>query len=154
MDHKIKQQYREPDVKMEERTQISYLIQEDFREETASANNRWDIQGTAVCVDVPNEENRSMKICGENSSIRTVFPAQEGKLAVSLWVRMEIHNTGVNVLTLYAGRECGDADKVIQMDTEGAYFYAYDGKKKQKLCHFESDAWYSVYLVQIGRAHV
>ncbi len=153
MDHKIKQQYREPDVKMEERTQISYLIQEDFREETASANNRWDIQGTAVCVDVPNEENRSMKICGENSSIRTVFPAQEGKLAVSLWVRMEIHNTGVNVLTLYAGRECGDADKVIQMDTEGAYFYAYDGKKKQKLCHFESDAWYSVYLVLDTKSH-
>ncbi len=146
MDHKIVQQYQQPDVKMEKETQISYLIQEDFREKAVPINNRWDIQGTAVCVDVPNEENRSMKICGEHSSIRAVFPAQGGKLVVSLWVRMEIHNTGVNVLTLYTDRECGGEDQVIQMDTEGAYFYSYDGRKKQKLCHFESDAWYSVYL--------
>lgn len=89
------------------------------------------------------------------------FEPVSGKLIISMWVRMDIHNTGVNVFTLFgestesgkrneAGRDAGNIDgakiPVIKLDTEGAYFYAYDGKKKQKLSHFNSDDWYSVYV--------
>jgi len=89
------------------------------------------------------------------------FEPVSGKLIISMWVRMDIHNTGVNVFTLFgestesgkrndACRDAGNIDgakiPVIKLDTEGAYFYAYDGKKKQKLSHFNSDDWYSVYV--------
>ncbi len=89
------------------------------------------------------------------------FEPVSGKLIISMWVRLDIHNTGVNVMTLFG--DSADAEKqsdaggdimhvgegkipVIKLDTEGAYFYAYDGQKKQKLSHFNSDDWYSVYV--------
>lgn len=146
MDHKIFRNYEEPDADMGTRTQISYLIQEDFREKLVSGDGQWEIQGTADCVDIPDRENRSIRICGESSSIRKVFPAAAGKLIFAVWVKLEIHNTGVNLFSLYGRGKNGEEKKVIQMDTEGAYFYAYDGIKKQKLRHYDSDAWYSVYV--------
>ncbi len=82
---------------------------------------------------------------GEGTCVQKIFPKASGRLVISLWVKMDIHNTGANVLTLL-GEHAGQSQKVLQLDTEGAYFYAYDGEKKQKLSHFQSDDWYSIYV--------
>ncbi len=74
------------------------------------------------------------------------FTATEGRIVVSLWIKPDIHNTGVNVMTVYGDSEAKENAPVFVMDTEGAFFYTYDGAKKCKLSHFESDVWYSVYL--------
>lgn len=146
MDHKIFRNYEEPDADLGMRTHLSYLIQEDFQESAPDSGALWETAGVAECVEVPNRENRSMRICGDGSSIRRAIPAAAGKLVFSIWVKMEVHNTGVNLFTLYTKGKDGKEEKVIQMDTEGAYFYAYDGAVKQKLCRYDSDVWYSVYV--------
>ena len=86
-----------------------------------------------------------LRIAGEGTCVQKKIEKTHGRLVISLWVKMDIHNTGVNVLTLLGEHE-GQIHKVLQLDTEGAYFYAYDGQKKQKLGHFQSDDWYSIYV--------
>lgn len=101
------------------RTDISYIIDEDFSDTPIDCGNR---------------------------ILRKDFEPAGGKLVLALWVKMDIHNTGVNLATLYGNGETGDEKEVLRIDTEGAYMYAYDGKRKQKLRHFQSDEWYSLYL--------
>lgn len=74
------------------------------------------------------------------------FNATDGRIIINLWIKPEIHNTGVNVLTVYGYDNTNNEIPVFIMDTEGAFFYTYDGISKKKLCHFESDKWYSIYL--------
>ncbi len=87
-----------------------------------------------------------LRINGDESLHRWEFEATGGRLVVSLWIKPDIHNTGVNVLTLYGTGGQKNNVPIFVMDTEGAFFYAYDGAKKCKLGHFESDVWYSIYL--------
>lgn len=64
-----------------------------------------------------------------------------GKAIACIWVRMENTGRGVNALTLKQGNgEC------IRIDTEGTYFYAYDGKIKRRLTQFNRDDWYCIYI--------
>ena len=92
-------------------------------------------------------------ISPETSMCRS-FDAVNGKVIVSMWIRMDIHNTGVNPVTLYGDDKDGVRTEVLRLDTEGAYFYAYDGNKKVKLSHFNSDDWYSVYFtININSGH-
>lgn len=79
-------------------------------------------------------------------SLQQSFDPISGRMIVSLWIRMDIHNTGVNPITLYGSSEKEDRLTALRFDTEGAYFYAYDGTKKKKLSHFNSDDWYSVFI--------
>lgn len=104
---------------MTTRTEISYMIDEDFS-------------------DIP--------INSENRILRKDFEPAGGKLVLTLWVKMDIHNTGVNLVTLYGDSETGEQGEAVRIDTEGAYMYAYDGGRKRKLRHFQSDEWYSLYL--------
>lgn len=104
---------------MTARTEISYIINEDFS-------------------DIP--------INSENRMLRKDFEPVDGKLVLALWVKMDIHNTGVNLVTLYGDSETGEQGEALRIDTEGAYMYAYDGGRKRKLRHFQSDEWYSLYL--------
>lgn len=104
---------------MTTRTEISYMIDEDF-------------------TDIP--------INSENRILRKDFEPAGGKLVLTLWVKMDIHNTGVNLVTLYGDSETGEQGEAVRIDTEGAYMYAYDGGRKRKLRHFQSDEWYSLYL--------
>lgn len=64
-----------------------------------------------------------------------------GKVVACIWVKMKNSGRGVNVLTLKQGSiEC------IKIETEGAYFYAYDGKNKKRLTQFNRDDWYCIYV--------
>lgn len=104
---------------MTTRTDISYIIDKDFSDTPIDSGNR---------------------------ILREDFEPSDGKLVLALWVKMDIHNTGVNLATLYGNDETGKEEEVLRIDTEGAYMYAYDGKRKRKLRHFQSDEWYSLYL--------
>lgn len=97
---------------MTTRTDISYIIDKDFS-------------------DTP--------IDSEHRILREDFEPAGGKLVLALWVKLDIHNTGVNLATLYGNDETGKEGEALRIDTEGAYMYAYDGKRKQKLRHFQSD---------------
>ncbi len=98
---------------------------------------------TYLLQEVPKEP---LQINMEDSLHQWEFPEVGGRVIVSLWIKPDIHNTGVNVLTLYGTDGEKESVPVFVMDTEGAFFYSYDGTKKCKLGHFESDVWYSVYL--------
>ncbi len=91
------------------------------------------------------KNGEEVKICPEHSLCQSFEPAS-GKLIAALWIRMDIHNTGVNPITLYGNVGEKEPLPVLQLDTEGAYFYAYDGMNKRKLIHFQSDDWYSLYF--------
>lgn len=104
---------------MTTRTDISYIIDKDFSDTPIDSGHR---------------------------ILREDFEPADGKLVLALWVKMDIHNTGVNLATLYGNDETGKEEEVLRIDTEGAYMYAYDGKRKRKLRHFQSDEWYSLYL--------
>lgn len=104
---------------MTTRTDISYIIDEDLSDTPIDSGHR---------------------------ILREDFEPSDGKLVLALWVKMDIHNTGVNLATLYGNDETGKEEEVLRIDTEGAYMYAYDGKRKRKLRHFQSDEWYSLYL--------
>lgn len=104
---------------MTTRTDISYIIDKDFSDTPIDSGHR---------------------------ILREDFEPSDGKLVLALWVKMDIHNTGVNLATLYGNDETGKEEEVLRIDTEGAYMYAYDGKRKRKLRHFQSDEWYSLYL--------
>lgn len=120
MDHKRPFLFRGPDINVGERSKITYLLQQNDHYPLTVAKN-----GTIITKN---------------------FSPASGRLVVSLWVKLDIHNTGVNLLSVYGNSPKVTNSKIIQIDTEGAYFYAYDGRKKQKLCHFQSDTWYSMYL--------
>ena len=87
-----------------------------------------------------------LRISEAYSAHRWNFDATGGRVIINLWIKPEIHNTGVNVLTLYGKNDANEEIPVFVMDTEGAFFYAYDGRHKKKLSHFESDKWYSICL--------
>jgi len=87
-----------------------------------------------------------LRISEAYSAHRWNFDATGGRIIINLWIKPEIHNTGVNVLTLYGKNDANEEIPVFVMDTEGAFFYSYDGACKKKLSHFESDNWYSIYL--------
>ena len=87
-----------------------------------------------------------LRIDSNNSMHRWNFNASGGRLIFNIWIKPEIHNTGVNVLTLYGLDSADNEVPAFIMDTEGAFFYSYDGLTKRKLRHFESDKWYSIYL--------
>ena len=87
-----------------------------------------------------------LRIDSENDLHRWEFAASCGRLIFNIWIRPEIHNTGVNILTLYGKNDANEEIPVFVMDTEGAFFYVYDRRNKKKLSHFESDKWYSIYL--------
>ena len=87
-----------------------------------------------------------LRIHSEYSTHRWTFDATGGRVVINLWIKPEIHNTGVNVLTVYGYDNTNKEIPVFIMDTEGAFFYTYNGTDKKKLSHFESDKWYSVYL--------
>lgn len=91
------------------------------------------------------KNGEELKISPEQTLTQTFEPIC-GKLIVALWIRMDIHNTGVNPITLYGNTPDQEEVPILQVDTEGAYFYAYDGTIKTKLSHFQSDDWYSLYL--------
>lgn len=119
MNHSAVHNYKKSDKNMGARTEIAYLFQEKYAQ--------------------------PLRVSGEGTYIQKKIEKTGGRLVISQWVKMDIHNTGVNVLTVLG--ECeGVLQKVLQLDTEGAYFYAYDGKKKKKLGHFQSDDWYSIYI--------
>src|SRR5690554_4707526 len=78
-------------------------------------------------------DNRdALKIQGAGNRRKWKFDPLTGKVVLSILVKMDIQNTGVNIATLYSTTD----DKVLEINTEGAYFYAYDGKIQHKLCHF------------------
>lgn len=104
---------------MTTRTDISYIIDKDFSDTPIDSGHR---------------------------ILREDFEPADGKLVLALWVKLDIHNTGVNLATLYGNDETGKEGEALRIDTEGAYMYAYDGKRKRKLRHFQSDEWYSLYL--------
>lgn len=104
---------------MTTRTDISYIIDKDFSDTPIDSGHR---------------------------ILREDFEPADGKLVLALWVKLDIHNTGVNLATLYGNDETGKEEEALRIDTEGAYMYAYDGKRKRKLRHFQSDEWYSLYL--------
>lgn len=104
---------------MTTRTDISYIIDKDFSDTPIDSGHR---------------------------ILREDFEPADGKLVLALWVKLDIHNTGVNLATLYGNDETGKEEEALRIDTEGAYIYAYDGKRKRKLRHFQSDEWYSLYL--------
>ncbi|MBQ7924815.1 MAG: hypothetical protein IJ335_00795 [Lachnospiraceae bacterium] len=119
MNHSAVHSYENPGKYMASRSEIAYLLQEKYTE--------------------------PLRIAGEGTCVQKKIEKTGGRLVISQWVKMDIHNTGVNVL-MVLGEYDGTLQKVLQLDTEGAYFYAYDGQKKQKLCHFQSDDWYSIYV--------
>ncbi|MEJ6950365.1 glycoside hydrolase family 28 protein [Natronospora cellulosivora (SeqCode)] len=88
------------------------------------------------------EDNENFKIEGAGNTKQWEFDPLTGKVVVSVLVKMDIHNTGVNIATLYSQK----GKKLLEINTEGAYFYSYDGNKKCKLSHYNSDDWYSVYI--------
>ena len=88
------------------------------------------------------DDRDAFKIQGAGNIREWEFDPLTGKVVVSVLVKMDIHNTGVNIVSLNSTTD----DKVLEINTEGAYFYAYNGKSKQKLCHFNSDDWYSFYI--------
>ncbi len=120
MDHKKPYRFHPPEINMKEKSRITYLIQEN--------------------------DYHPLTIKDEGTVITKKFSPARGRLIVSLWVKMDIHNTGVNVVTIYGRDDTQNTQKIIQVDTEGAYFYTYDGGQKRKLCHYQSDDWYSIYL--------
>lgn len=101
----------------------------------------------------PEKWEKEIRICSESGQIYHKFDAVQDKLVVLLWVKMDIHNTGVNLLKLYGGENGSEKKEIIRVDTEGAFFYSYDKNRKSKLCHFESDKWYSIYLTVNIRNH-
>lgn len=146
MDHKLKKRYNEPLTDVTKLSDIIYTLQEDFSQFNPQAGNGWKVVGCAQELALPSKENKSVKIFMEDSSIKKDFAPISGKIVVSLWVRLDNGTRGVNVATLYGNKEDDELSKLIQLDTEGAYFYAYDGKVKKKLCHYNSDDWYSIYF--------
>lgn len=97
-------------------------------------------------LSLPEEGEKAIRIdsgCGRTS--RGFEPVQD-KLVILLWVKLDVHNTGVNLLKLYGEQEGEGNKEIVRVDTEGAFFYCYDKDRKNKLCHFESDKWYSIYL--------
>ena len=119
MNHSAVHCYEKRNKDMALRSDITYLLQEKY--------------------------STPLRIAGEGTCVQKKIEKTGGRFVISLWIKMDIHNTGVNILTLL-GEHAGQSQKVLQLDTEGAYFYAYDGQKKQKLGHFQSDDWYSVYV--------
>lgn len=146
MDHKCKQQYQKKEFDGSGLSQISYIMQEDFSEFGTEAEKNWMIEGDAVCQDVSFAGLASAKIYAQDSGIYRKFHPVTERAVISLWVKMDNKTKGVNVVTLYEGESPEEAGKVIRIDTEGAYFYSYDGKEKRKLCHYNSDDWYSIYI--------
>lgn len=102
---------------------------------------------------LPEKGEKEIRISSESGQICHRFDYVQDKLVVLLWVKMDIHNTGVNLLKLYGGENDSEKKEIIRVDTEGAFFYSYDKDRKNKLCHFESDKWYSIYLTVNVRNH-
>ena len=122
MNHKTYREYEIPQRDMSERSAITYLICEEAGMQ------------------------KGIGVSPEHKQWEQSFRPSAGKLVVSLWVRFDIHNTGVNVLSLFGDGEDGTLKRMLRIDTEGAWLYAYDGWQKKKLCHFNSDDYYSIYV--------
>lgn len=122
MNHKKYREYQKPWKDMAERSEILYLVREEA-----------GVQ-------------KGITVTPEQKYLEKTFSSGTGKIVVSLWVRFDIHNTGVNVLSLFGTGTDGEVTRILRIDTEGAWLYAYDGSKKKKLCHFNSDDYYSIYV--------
>ncbi len=147
MDHKYKNIVKRSVTDMALLSDITYTVLDDFSQFSCQIDcGGWNVIGKAEEVAQPSKDNKSVKVYGEDSVIRKEFTPIEGKIVVSLWVKLDNGTRGVNVATLFGRNDQEDSSKLIQLDTEGAYFYAYDGSTKKKLCHYNSDDWYSVYV--------
>ncbi len=87
-------------------------------------------------------DNEIFYIQGEGNTRNWHFDALSGKIVVSVLVKLDNPTRGVSIAALYA--ETGE--KLLEINTEGAFFYGCDGSKKCKLCHYNSDDWYYVYI--------
>lgn len=103
------------------------------------------MRDSKICYLLHEKYTEPLKISPDSPSVKKKLSYKAGTLIISLWIKPDIHNTGVNVLTLL-GEDGVNTQKILQIDTEGAYFYAYDGNEKCKLNHFQSDDWYSLYI--------
>lgn len=119
MDHSQIHIYKESKQNMSDYSCISYLLHESYEQ-------GYDISDPSKYF------KRDLQFTGD-------------KLIISMWIRLDISNRGVNVLSLW-GMEQDNKKCALKIDTEGAYFYSYDGLRKTKLCHFESDTWYGFYI--------
>ncbi len=147
MDHKLRNKYKVPETDATKLSDITYTLQDDFNNfNCCKGLEEWNLEGFSENVSLPNEANKSVRIYGEGSFISKSFEPISGKLVVSLWVRMDNNTRGVNIVTLYGSNTQNKSSKLIQLDTEGAFFYAYDGMTKKKLCHYSSDNWYCIYI--------
>lgn len=122
MNHKEFREYRKPLKNMEERSEITYLVRKEA-----------GVQ-------------KGITVSPEQKYYEKSFSSSREKIVVSLWVQFDIHNTGVNVLSLFGDGVDGELKRILRIDTEGAWLYAYDGWQKKKLCHFNSDDYYSIYV--------
>lgn len=87
-------------------------------------------------------EEKYFQIYGEGSKKYWEFKPLTGKIILSILVKMDNPTRGVNIATLYTMPE----QIVFEINTEGAYFYGYNGNIKCKLCHYNSDDWYLIYV--------
>lgn len=147
MDHMKKRNFQKPDFDVTELSEISYLIQEDFEQlNPPGENTEWTLHGCARTEKFPIINGAGLRLYGEDTILYRSFRPVRDKLVVSLWVKMDNPTTGVNVVSLYGSSVPSAENKILCLDTEGAYFYAYDGNSKKKLCRYQSDDWYSIYI--------
>ena len=89
------------------------------------------------------------------------FEPVKGRIIFTSWIRIANSEKGLNVVTLYGmnsleevrqketnqrGFNHGREVSIINIETEGAYFYVNDAKGKHKLQKFDRDTWYCVCL--------
>lgn len=79
MNHSAVHNYKKSDRDMASRTEIAYLLQEKY--------------------------TPPLRIAGEGACIQKKIEKISGRLVISQWVKMDIHNTGVNVLTVLGEHE-------------------------------------------------